>query len=217
MTIVHHPSEETLVAFANASLGEGNSLVVATHLAHCRVCRDRLRELTEVGGALLDGAEPATVAESTRAACLARLDDAPRVANVSARPQVYQVPTRLAQSDPLALYSAGEWSWVGPGIRRKMIDVPDATGTRVFLLKADPGTKLPDHDHSGAEWTCVLEGAFRHDGGRFGPGDFDEADELTEHNPRVEPDGPCVCLVALTGDLKLRGLFGSILQPFVRF
>jgi putative transcriptional regulator len=37
-----------------------------------------------------------------------------------------------------------------------------------------------------------------------------------EHELVVGDDGPCLCLVALTGDLKLHGLFGRLISPFVR-
>ena len=84
------------------------------------------------------------------------------------------------------------------------------------MLKAAPGTRLPRHEHTGTEWTCVFEGAFRHDLGRFGPGDFDEADETVEHNPVVEDDVPCICLVALQGNIELQSTLGRIIQPFLR-
>ena len=79
-------------------------------------------------------------------------------------------------------------------------------GVRVFMLKAAPGTKLPRHQHTGTEWTCVFEGAFRHDLGRYGAGDFDEADESVEHNPVVEEGDACICLVALQGTIELQRL-----------
>ena len=62
-----------------------------------------------------------------------------------------------------------------------------------------------------------VEGAFRHDLGRFGPGDFDEADETMEHNPVVEDEVPCICLVALKGSIALQGWMGRLLQPLIRF
>jgi putative transcriptional regulator len=62
----------------------------------------------------------------------------------------------------------------------------------------------------------VLEGAFRHEHGRYGPGDFDEADDTVEHHPVVEPERPCICLVAMRGEIVLQGWLGRLLQPFVR-
>jgi putative transcriptional regulator len=84
------------------------------------------------------------------------------------------------------------------------------------MLRAQPGTRLPRHRHKGDEWTCVFEGAFRHEHGRFGPGDFDEADESVEHHPTVEAGVPCICLVALDRGIAFQGWIGRLLQPLVR-
>lgn len=84
------------------------------------------------------------------------------------------------------------------------------------MLKAAPGTRLPHHRHTDTEWTCVLQGAFRHGYGRYGPGDFDEADESMEHKPVIEDGEPCICLVALRGSIEFQGWAGRLLQPFVR-
>jgi putative transcriptional regulator len=84
------------------------------------------------------------------------------------------------------------------------------------MLKAAPGTTLPHHKHTGTEWTCIIQGAFRHEGGRYAEGDFDEADEDIEHTPVIEDGAECICLVALQGELRFQGWIGRMLQPFVR-
>jgi putative transcriptional regulator len=86
----------------------------------------------------------------------------------------------------------------------------------VFLLKSAPGAKMLRHAHTATEMTCVLAGAFSHEGGRFGPGDFDLGDEAVHHEPRVEEGEDCVCLIAMQGELRLEGLLGWLMQPFVR-
>jgi putative transcriptional regulator len=96
------------------------------------------------------------------------------------------------------------------------IVLPEASDTRVFLLRSGPGTKMLQHTHTGVEMTCVLSGAFRHDGGHYGPGDFDLGDETVDHLPIVDADADCVCLVAMQGKLRLNGLIGRLIQPFVR-
>ena len=85
------------------------------------------------------------------------------------------------------------------------------------MLKVDPGIQLPNHTHTGTEFTLVLSGAFSHAGGRFGPGDIEEADDQVEHVPVVEAGEACICLVAMDGKLKLLGPMARMLQPFVRF
>ena len=84
------------------------------------------------------------------------------------------------------------------------------------MLKSGPGTKMLQHTHTGVEMTCVLSGAFRQDGSRYGPGDFDLGDETINHQPIVEGGQDCICLVAMQGELRLNGLLGRIMQPFVR-
>jgi putative transcriptional regulator len=73
-----------------------------------------------------------------------------------------------------------------------------------------------EHSHTGTELTCVLKGSFSHQGGRYGPGDFDYGDDDVDHRPIVGDEGPCLCLVAMTGDLRMNGFFGRLISPFIR-
>jgi putative transcriptional regulator len=86
----------------------------------------------------------------------------------------------------------------------------------VFLLRSGPGTRMLEHAHTGFEMTCVLSGAFSQAGAHFGPGDFDLGDETVDHEPVVDKGQDCICLVAMQGNLRLKGLLGRIVQPFVR-
>ena len=54
MTIAHHPSEETLVDYVAGALDEGNSLVIATHIARCTECQETVRDLRIIAGAVLE-------------------------------------------------------------------------------------------------------------------------------------------------------------------
>ncbi len=216
MTIAHHPSEETLVDYVAGALDEGNSLVIATHIARCTECQETVRDLRIIAGAVLETCATEAISAGSRAASLARLD----VANTGSDRLHYGAPVNSllsAPREPLALYDHGSWRRIGPGVQRCDIKVAEDGGTRVFLLKASAGTHLPEHRHTGTEWTCVLTGAFTHEHGHFGPGDFDEADASVDHHPIVESDSECICLVALNGQIELSGWFGRLIQPFVRF
>jgi putative transcriptional regulator len=50
MTPNHHPGEATLLAYAAGGLGEGLSLVVASHLSFCPECRANVAAGEAVGG-----------------------------------------------------------------------------------------------------------------------------------------------------------------------
>jgi putative transcriptional regulator len=213
MTITQHPSDATLAAFASATLDEARALVVATHLSLCPQCRNAVRAFEQVGGALLDAIEPTAMSAGALRRAMAALD-APDAAIPAASALSADAEQNLPA--PLAHYALGPWRWIGRGIQWRNVEVASDEGVRVFMLKAAAGTRLPRHRHTGTEWTCVFEGTFRHDLGRYGPGDFDEADESVEHNPVVEEGVACICLVALQGSIALQGWMGRLLQPLVR-
>ncbi|MBV8851674.1 MAG: cupin domain-containing protein [Methylobacteriaceae bacterium] len=210
MSLRHHPSDQALADYAAGTLDAGRALVVATHAALCPACRRTIRAFECVGGALLDKAEPTQLNPDALASTLKRLDQAH--VDTAADPRIGNDEF----AGPLSAYKLGKWKWLGPGVYRRSVETVGDGETSVFLLKAEPGTRLPHHTHSGPEWTCILQGAFRHHLGRYGPGDFDEADENVEHTPIVEAGEPCICVVALQGKLLLQGWVGRLMQPLVR-
>jgi putative transcriptional regulator len=211
MTIKHHPSDATLAAYASGTLDEGRGLVVAMHLSLCTQCRNAAHAFERIGGAMLDEAEPAAMSPGALQRAMASLGPLDIISPViGGEGGARDIPA------PLSRYAIGPWRRIGRGVQWRPVEVGSGEGVRVFMLKAAPGTKLPRHRHTGTEWTCVFEGAFSHQLGRYGAGDFDEADETVEHDPSVDADMGCVCLVALQGNIELQGFFGRLLQPFVR-
>ncbi len=207
--IVHHPSDLTLASYAAGTLDEARRLVVATHVTKCPNCLIAVRNLLQVGGMILESVEPAEMREGALDDALRALDQQP----VQGSHEIGDEQLPL----PLLDYAMGPWRRIGGGVQWRSVSLPIVNDIRVFMLRARGGTHLPRHRHEGIEWTCVLEGAFEHDLGRFGPGDFDEADESVEHNPVVEEGPACVCLVALKGNIQMQSLLGRLLQPFIRF
>jgi len=65
------------------------------------------------------------------------------------------------------------------------------------------------------EMTCVLTGSFNHDGARYGAGDFDLGDPNVDHEISIGPEGDCICLVAMQGELRMKGFLGRLMQPIV--
>jgi putative transcriptional regulator len=215
MTITHHPSDATLAAFAGGALDEATTLVVAMHLSSCAACRDAVHGFEAVGGDMLDLLAPEAMRGDALHDAMERLSAsspaAPAEAGVNPLPEVGPGGALLSP------YNLGKWRWIGGGVYFRSIDIAaQASESRAFLLKAAPGVRLPHHRHSGSELTCVLQGAFRHQHGRFGPGDFDEADSAVEHSPEIEAGAPCICVVSLQGRVEFQSWLGRLLQPFVR-
>jgi putative transcriptional regulator len=211
MTINHHPTDATLAAYASGTLDQARGLVVATHLSLCAQCRGAIRAFELTGGALLEDAEPVAMSPGALQRAMAALGPLDVI-----KPMPVDANVASGLPEPLSRYSMGPWRWIGRGVQWRSVNVPSDDGVRVFMLKGQPGTRLPRHRHTGTEWTCVFEGAFTHDLGRYGAGDFDEADETVEHNPEVDAENGCVCIVALQGHIELQSWLGRLIQPFVR-
>ena len=216
MTVTHHPAADTVAAYVAGSLDEGRSLVIASHIEMCANCQRWQASLERIGGALLVASSPTAMRPNAIQRAFACLD-LPEPARTSSQGPPVPPADLPMLPDAAKAHAIGRWSWIGIGIRHRPVKLFETGGARVFLLKVAPGVQLPKHTHTGTEMTLVLSGAFSHAGGRFGPGDIEEADESVDHVPVVEASQACVCLVAMEGQLRLLGPFGHLLQPLVRF
>jgi putative transcriptional regulator len=215
MSIQHHPDDALLSAFAGGTLDSGQHVAIATHLVACARCRNFVRMMERVGGTLLADLPPAPMSNNAFAAIEARLDE-PFPAR-AVEPSVAASETEITGLPKFVRrYRFGRWTWIAPSIHIRPIELPQPGETRVFLLKSGPGARLIQHSHTGVEMTCVLTGGFSQEQGHYGPGDFDLGDASIDHHPVVDADGDCVCLVAMHGELRLAGLLGRLMQPFVR-
>lgn len=227
-----HPSDETLLRFAAGRLAAGPRVVVAAHLAGCPHCRAQVRAFEAIGGALLEAPEPAELAAAAPAPdALARLwarIDGPEAAKATFPVEIPRVPShRLPPPVPpglpegfilpavLAGCRLGPLRPIAPGVRLGRVRLPDDPTANVMLLRLGHGRRIPDHSHGGVEYTQVLAGSFRDATGRCGPGDLAEADGDVLHAPVVDSQEDCICLVALDGALRFRGLLGVVLRPFL--
>lgn len=218
--IRHHPGDEFLLPLAAGRLAPPQALVVAVHLEHCADCRARLHTLQELGGALLEECEPLPLATGAWARTLERIDSIPETAAVP--PSEMVVPAQ-----PLALPGATQWPaslrgcrvtpwrWMSPGRRFARVTLPFDPGAALFLLRIGEGLSLPRHSHRGTELTQVLCGIFDDGRERFGPGDFDAADDSVHHQPVVQPGTECVCLAHVGGALRFDGRFASFVGRLI--
>lgn len=211
MNLAHNPSEERLLAYAAGSLSPPEAVVVATHLA-LRPANDQwVHKLMAVGGTLLEDGDEALMSEGALAQAMARIETDTGTCDV--RPALNDMPEL---PEPLRHYALGAWRWLGPGVRAREVHAPRDGDCRVILLKIDPGKSTPRHTHCGVELTCVLSGAYATETATYGVGDLEEADEDILHQPRVVSDVPCLCVVALDGEIQLDGFLGRLMQPFVK-
>lgn len=199
MTVCHHIAEETLVAYAAGATDEATGLLVAAHVSLCPGCGAALSDAEAIGGALMESAESVPLAKDAWARMLCRLDEAEPEKAIPAKAGILPTPLccYLGTGDPSAL----RWRWIGPGVT--CVRIPLRGGrSRATLLRIGAGWKMPAHGHGGTELALVLAGGYVDETGRYRRGDVQEATSDIHHQPAVDPDEPCLCL--LVSDAPLR-------------
>lgn len=207
--ISHHPSDDSLAHYAAGNLAAGPRLVLSTHLAGCSQCRARVGAFEAVGGALLEEAACGETKSDGLTDVFRRIE-----APAPPRPPEPQVHHADLPA-PLCYYPIGPWRFVHPGFRWRRVVLPEAPDANVIMLRVGAGQKVPQHSHTGTEYTQVLTGSFSDAFGRYRAGDCVEADEDVDHQPVVDSQGECICLAAVEGRLRLNGWISRLLQPLI--
>lgn len=228
MNISHHFDDATLMAYSAGTLPEGMALLVACHLHWCPHCRDRVAATNAIGGALLDDLAPAGLSAGALDDMLALLDEPepePVPVDMSSRKSSrkfaasggvrgpsQEMPAPLAE---LLGDSIDELPWkrIGYGVRQLDLTLEGSGATR--LLRISPGVSVPHHTHEGNELTLILRGSYTDETGRFCRGDVADLDGEVKHQPIVDTDEDCICLIATDAPLKFSGLMGRLIQPFI--
>lgn len=197
MTIRHHPDETLLMGLAAGRLAPGPALVVRAHLDLCPQCRRDAEALEAAGGALLDALPPTMLGDEALARALARIETPETRAPASSRQQ-------------------GGKRRIGFGLWYAPLYWDRASGARAYELHVPAGMHMPVHTHRGVELTCIVQGSFEDETGRFETGDFIAVDESLHHSPHAGPEGECVCIIACDGPLKMQSLVARAVQSVLQ-
>jgi putative transcriptional regulator len=213
----HPPPTELLLDYASGSLAEGPALLVATHLAYSPQARSDVAALEAAAGEMLASMPAEALDEDALARTLSRIDAASDPAPVerptedAARIVGAAIPAALRRYLP----EDARWRSALGGIEEIELPLGDKS-YRATLMRIGAGRGLPVHRHAGSEYTLVLAGGFADGRDRFDRGDICVADPSVEHRPVADADQPCICLVVAEAPVVLTGLFGRLLNPFLK-
>ena len=213
MTITHHLDHATLMSYASGTLGEALSTVVMAHLQMCPECRKHAHQLNVLGGVLLDQSAPAELlADPASTKNLIVANGVTETIPTAKDAGNWEIPPTVANRLDVPLKDVA-WQWLGPGVSTHRFDLSDGEVGDLRLLRVAPSITLPEHSHGGSEITLILKGAYQDCFGRFGPGDVADFDEDCQHQPVVEQDHECICLVASEAPARFTGLLARLAQP----
>ncbi|PCO06663.1 transcriptional regulator [Microbulbifer flavimaris] len=232
--IRHHPDNNMLLEYSSGSLPWAMSLAVSAHLQLCPQCRQQRESLNDIGGALLSESAPQTIDTDAFSKLMGRIDAAEQqtreeerlageMGEPTARPQR---PVR--HTDPILsdlpkvirkLISRREplkWKRVSNALRTSRL----TTGQdryEVAFQRICRGGQVAEHDHRGREVTVVLVGSFSDADGVYRRGDFLVREPGDVHRPIATQDQECLCLSVVEAPVKVTGLLGWLVNPFLSF
>jgi putative transcriptional regulator len=214
--ISHHPESEMLFDYASGGLEEEPSLAVASHLVFCALCRNEVRSMETLGGALLADAGSAEMSDGALDDVMTRLDsDIPPEPAVSRPTEGFDpvLPGPLRRYIGTGLEGL-RWRRIGPRVEEARIAGANPK-FKTSLLRIKPGMKIPGHTHDGQEYTLVLKGGIIDGADHYRRGDIMRGDSDHEHKPIAADDEECICLVVLDAPVRFTGLFTRLLNPFL--
>ncbi|MEM7498184.1 MAG: ChrR family anti-sigma-E factor [Pseudomonadota bacterium] len=209
----HMPPTDLLAEYASGSASPGLNLLMASHLTLVPESRRQVAALESIGGALLADEAPVAMAASALETAFAAIDDDRQAEDAElpdrgGRDHVLPRPLRehLSGQDEESL----PWRFRLPGVSEYVL--PGFDSEQVSILRARPGSGIPQHTHEGVEITLVLSGEL-HDGDRvLRAGDVAVNTDEHDHRPRIMGDETCYCLVVMDGGLRFTGTFSRALN-----
>lgn len=230
-----HPDDMTLMNYVAGSSSAPEALAIATHLSFCHECCVHVRNLNNLGGALLETIKPASIDDDAFNSLMANLEPRcsaatghdgeshtrQRSMNLSSDVQTTRTPKNKKQFvNPLESYLPTELEDLAWHHQTKEISKFDLTnllgakGFQVSLQKIRAGAHVPKHTHKGFEYTVILRGGFSDELGVYHAGDFIARDASHHHSPTALQNEDCICLTVLNAPVKFTGWY-RVLNPFM--
>ncbi len=210
----HQAPEELLLDFAAGALPPGPSLLLSLHVALDPVARRTVQDFQAIGGALLESAQISSDDEISLEVALSKLDEIPvesPPATVQPIPGFEWAPATLVPY----LGRTPRWRKALGGFENIPIRIP-GDRHRIEVLRLMPGVGLPQHHHTGSEYTIVMQGGFTDVTGNYGVGDFAMGPGPTDHEPIADPGEPCIAMIVLEQPIVLTNRWAPLLNPLLR-
>ncbi len=197
--MITQPTDEVLLKYTSGVLDPALRLLVERHFEIVPGAKKRLPALNRFGGELLTAESGVAMATGSLESVLERLG----------KPERREPAPAFPPLDKLG------WRWAGPG--RSIANV-EVAGSRMksYALRIAPGRAMLQHSHAAHEWTLIVQGSYRDEGGEYSTGSFIEEDEETDHQPVATGDQDCICLAVMSGALVAPGLIGKAARWLMR-
>lgn len=235
-----HPSDNDLIEFSAGNTDWALSICISSHIEHCPACAQKLRAFNKIGGATLSKSTKTAVSNDSFSRLLNTIkqheaketnthqnnSNTPPLIPVSASKNYdtnRDTYTNQALDDlPKVIQKLVvnnkrlHWKRIAPALQEAQI----TTGQNKYEVcfhKIKRGGKIAEHNHGGKEITVVLRGSFSDEHGTYHVGDYLVKEAGQVHRPLAAQNQDCLCLSIIEAPVKLTGLTGKIINPFLSF
>jgi anti-sigma factor ChrR (cupin superfamily) len=111
------------------------------------------------------------------------------------RARILGAAAETSQNTRTVRANEGRWHRMVPGVTVKTLSIDVERDTATILMMFEPGARVPQHDHAGAEDSFVISGSCRIGEAYLLKGDFHHADAGTTHGEIVSDEGCTLLLV----------------------
>jgi putative transcriptional regulator len=230
--ITHHPDDNLLTEYSSGSLANALGVIVCAHLQTCPHCRKRVEQLNKLGAAILNQSVAEAVQPESFEQLMTRIRSQHSETAVRDKASALQGNLQELHStyanDPLLKHLPKiiakllprdgklKWERVSGALTTARLKTGQSQ-YEVAFQRISSGGKVVEHDHRGVEVTMVLCGSFSDEDGVYNQGDFLVRNPGEVHRPTATQNQDCLCISVVEAPVKVTGLFGKLVNPFLSF
>ena len=221
-----HPSDNELVEFSAGNTDWALSICISAHIELCPCCARKLRSFNRIGGTTLEASSKVAVSTDCLNKLLTKIktteEHGPLLNTNLGKAVSDKCPDKNLRDLPPVIQKIVpadkrlQWKRVAPALYEAQL----TTGQNKYEVcfhKIKRGGKVAEHDHGGTEITLVLRGSFSDEHGTYQAGDYLVREAGQGDRPLAAQNQDCLCLSVIEAPVKLTGLMGKMINPFLGF
>lgn len=212
-----HPSNQTLVSFAEGVIAPSEGLLVSAHCEMCLQCHTKVRALLDVRVEnTFDEQLPAEIDNTlgnifdaivSRPACTFKQKTMPSKTTLSIDGREFDLPKSLHR---LAA-QVNDWSHLVGNLWQAPVSLGGKNLANFIYMEHDGG--VPEHTHLGRELTLVINGSFADEANHYVSGDFLIFDDKDTHTPRANSRDGCLVFSVIDEPLHFTSGWAKLINP----
>lgn len=214
-----HPTDQTLVGFAQGSLAPNEALLVSAHCDLCPRCQSKVAAVIENTADDIFNHETTTAnyidnelgnmfdAIVSRPHCEMSHEPVQTQSQLCVHGKTFSIPPSLQR----LVANVGDWTQ----IVGKLWQAPVSIGGKNLanFIYMEKGGGVPEHTHIGNEFTLVINGQFSDGVNSYEQGDYVALNQVHTHTPISTSDDGCLVFSVIDEPLQFTSGLAKLINP----